>query len=246
MSIKRGPDGFPVEVPTTVTKKDDASIVGNSQTKIVVNLDDQPSSETPTVFTDVNASSDNSNDSLFLDEPTTVIAGSSPKKPVAETTEAPDEPKTTIARGKQKSNHSISGGSTVVESRSNATDSNAMADPVAGWLVVIAGAGQGNFMKLGYGQNTIGRNANERVCIDFGDSQISRANHAVVTYDPRGRQFYIQPGSGTNLVYIDDNEVPVLQPMLLNPLSHIHLGDTTLRFIPFCSKDFCWEELEEK
>lgn len=242
MSIKRGPDGFPVEVPTTITKKTDGDTAGNNQTKIVVNLDDQPDSEAPTVFTE---SSSNDGGSLFLDEPTTVLAGASSSKAAAEVSEPADEPKTTIARGKPSSDQSASSQGDVAAAGVS-KQSDAMADPVAGWLVVIAGAGQGNFMKLGYGQNSIGRGTSERVCVDFGDSQISRANHAVVTYDPRGRQFYIQPGSGTNLVYIDENEVPVLQPMVLNPLSHIHLGDTTLRFIPFCTKDFCWETLEDK
>ena len=115
---------------------------------------------------------------------------------------------------------------------------SAMKDPVVGWLVVIAGPGKGRGLKLGSGSNSMGRGTTNRVILDFGDRQISQSNHATVNYDPRGRRFYLQHGSGKNLTYL--NKQPVLAPVELKPLSHISLGDTVLRFVPFCDRDFSW------
>ena len=83
-------------------------------------------------------------------------------------------------------------------------------DLPAGWLVVLDGPGKGNIAVLGYGVNSIGRDPTERVPLDYGDAMISRTRHIVVTYDPRGRKFYVQHGSGANLSYLNDE--PILAP----------------------------------
>ena len=117
-----------------------------------------------------------------------------------------------------------------------------MDDPVVGWLVVVEGPGKGRAVPLGYGSNSIGRGATDRIKLDFGDEQISRSGHAVVTYDPRGRQYYVQHGGGTNLTYIGDQ--PVLAPTALPALSHISIGHTVLRFVPLCGAEFDWQDTE--
>jgi hypothetical protein len=112
--------------------------------------------------------------------------------------------------------------------------------PVVGWLVVVEGPGRGKSVTLGYGMNTIGRESGNRVCLTFGDMQISRTKHATLTYDPRGRKFFIQHGESTNLTYV--GESPVLAPLELKPGDLIRLGDTTvLKFIPLCGDDFNWD-----
>ena len=111
-----------------------------------------------------------------------------------------------------------------------------MADPVVGWLVVVAGPGKGQVCKLGYGTNSLGRGENSRGRLDFGDEQISRENHAALTYDPRGRKFYLQHGGGVNLTYLGDT--PVLSPTPLEPMQDISIGDTTLRFVPVLRSGF--------
>ncbi len=116
---------------------------------------------------------------------------------------------------------------------------SAMENPPVGWLVVIAGPGQGNVVTLGNGANSIGRDASQRLSLDFGDEMISRTNHATITYDPRGKKFYIQHGGGTNLTYVNDQ--PVLAPVELQPLTHILIGNTTLRFVPLCGQVFDWD-----
>jgi len=111
-------------------------------------------------------------------------------------------------------------------------------DPVVGWLVVVDGPGKGKSLKLGYGMNSVGRAADERVPIDFGDEEISRKGHAALVYDPRGRKFYLQHGDGRNLTYLGEN--PVLQPTELLGGETIGIGNTKLVFVPFCGETFSW------
>ena len=112
--------------------------------------------------------------------------------------------------------------------------------PVVGWLVVVEGPGRGKSVTLGYGMNPIGREPGNRVVLPFGDMQISRSKHATLTYDPRGRKFFIQHGESSNLTYV--GELPVLSPVELKPGELIRLGDTTvLKFIPLCGDDFNWD-----
>ncbi|MEI6607677.1 MAG: FHA domain-containing protein [Verrucomicrobiota bacterium] len=112
--------------------------------------------------------------------------------------------------------------------------------PVVGWLVVVEGPGRGKSVTLGYGMNTIGREPGNRVILPFGDMQISRTKHATVTYDPRGRKFFIQHGESSNLTYV--GEQPVLSPIELKSGEIIRLGDTTvLKFIPLCGDEFNWD-----
>lgn len=114
--------------------------------------------------------------------------------------------------------------------------------PVVGWVVVLQGPGRGRAVPLGYGMNTLGRDPDNRVCLPFEDEQISRKKHAVITYDPRGRKFYIQHGESSNLTYL--GEVPVLAPAMLQGGETIRLGDrTVLRFVRLCGDDFSWEAI---
>ena len=118
-----------------------------------------------------------------------------------------------------------------------------MNDPPVGWLVIVDGPGRGRVVTLGMGVNSVGRDRKERVSLDYGDEMISRVNHGTITYDPRGRQFYLQPGRGTNLTYVDDE--PVLAPRALEPFTHVQMGNTILRFVPLCGAEFSWEDKAE-
>ena len=118
--------------------------------------------------------------------------------------------------------------------------SDAMEDPPVGWLVVVQGPGQGNAVTIGNGSNAIGRDPSERICLDFGDTLISRQRHALITYDPKGRKFYVQQGDGKNLTYLGD--APVLMPTELEGFSTIQMGETVLLFVPLCGERFDWAE----
>lgn len=110
---------------------------------------------------------------------------------------------------------------------------------VVGWLVCVKGPEKGKDFVLGSGRNFIGRSPSMDVSL-MGDIRISRENHAVVTYNPRGNNFSISYGTGHGIIYL--NGVEVLTPMKLEPYDQIELGETILSFIPFCGDRFQWEE----
>jgi len=117
-------------------------------------------------------------------------------------------------------------------------------DPVAGWLVITDGPGRGQDFTIRYGRNSLGRAEGQSVRLDFGDTQISRDSHAILTYDPKGRAFYIQGGTGRSLTYMD-GEV-VLAPQPIKSGAEIQLGDTSLRFIAFVGAGFDWSDRNEQ
>ena len=118
-----------------------------------------------------------------------------------------------------------------------------MADPPVGWLVVVRGPGKGRALTLGNGMNAIGRGGECRVRMDFGDDNISRTNHARLVYEPRQRRWLLNHGDGTNLTYL--NGEVVMSTVELQSGAEIQLGDTTLRFQAFCSKDFDWSDAND-
>ena len=116
-----------------------------------------------------------------------------------------------------------------------------MDDPPVGWLVVVDGPGMGSVATLGIGSNSIGRDPEaNRVALDHGDDMISRSDHGVVVYDSENRKFWIRHGDGTNLMYVNDEPVLSVQP--LEPVTHIRLGRTVLRFVPLCGEAFSWPD----
>lgn len=115
-----------------------------------------------------------------------------------------------------------------------------MNELIVGWLVIIKGPGQGQALKIGYGHNSIGRSAKERIALDFGDDGISRKRHTTLTYDPRGRKFYLQQGDGVNLIYL--NDAPLIGTQELAGGETIELGQTVLKFVPLCGPDFDWQD----
>ncbi len=118
-----------------------------------------------------------------------------------------------------------------------------MADPPVGWLVVVGGPGKGRVLTLGNGMNTIGRSASSRVRLDFGDENVSRQNHARLIYEPRQRRWLLGHGDGTNLTYLNgDLVVDVVE---IQAGAEIQLGETTLRFQAFCSKEFDWQDVDD-
>ena len=113
-------------------------------------------------------------------------------------------------------------------------------DPVTGWLVVMRGMGFGRSLQLGYGIHSVGRAEDQRVSVRFGDKKISRRSHVEISYDNNGRAFYIGPGRGSTLGYL--NGKPILQPSSLRSGDRITLGDTELAFVQFCGESFDWQQ----
>lgn len=168
-------------------------------------------------------------DSLFADAPSTAKERwDSPTKPIDR---ADREGKTRILSPLRRPS----------EDRGPQTDP--MADPPVGWLVVVRGPGKGSVLTLGNGMNAIGRGTSSRVRLDFGDDNVSRANHARVAYDPRERRWLLSHGDGANLTYL--NGEVVMAPVEIASGAEIQLGETTLRFQAFCSQEFDWPDVDD-
>jgi len=156
------------------------------------------------------------------------------------TSQGSADPKTRVVGGRRKKSSADADAGSGSSASGSATDP--MADPTVGWLIVVDGPGKGSVRSLGYGMNKIGRGADQRIVLDLGDEDISRDSHATVTYDPRGRKYFLQHGGGTNLTYLDDS--PVLTPVDLKPEAQFTVGSTTLRFVPLCGDGFDWQDEE--
>ena len=89
----------------------------------------------------------------------------------------------------------------------------------------------------------IGRNDDQAIQLDFGDTGISRSNHAVIAYDPEDRKCYLGHGGKANLVRI--NNMPLLSTEELTSGDMIRLGETRLRFVAFCDDSFDWTSQSE-
>lgn len=107
-----------------------------------------------------------------------------------------------------------------------------------GWLVVIAGPGRGESFALGPGVSTIGRGEDQAVCLDFGDTAISREAHALVAYDDESRQFFIGHSGKANLVRLNGRPVLTTEPLANG--DRIRIGETTLMLVSLCGPGFSW------
>ncbi|TDX58980.1 FHA domain-containing protein [Orenia marismortui] len=112
-------------------------------------------------------------------------------------------------------------------------------NPVVGWLVCIDGVERGKDYKIVSEKNFIGRSEEMHINI-VGDNNISRRNHAVISYNPKQRNFIIIPGAETTgIIYV--NEEAVYSPTELSPYDVIEMGESKFIFIPLCGQHFEWE-----
>lgn len=109
-----------------------------------------------------------------------------------------------------------------------------------GWLVVVEGPGRGASFTLTAGLSTIGRDADQTVALDYGDTSISRERHASIAYDPEEKRTYVGHGGKSNIVRL--NNKPLLTTEELSDGDMIKIGKTVLRFVEFCGEAFSWSE----
>ena len=111
-------------------------------------------------------------------------------------------------------------------------------DPVVGWLVCVHGREKGKDYRIRSENNTIGRSSDMYICIS-GDDSISRERHAIITFEPQTNSFYLRPGEGRGLAYL--NGKALFEAEQLQPYDEILLGKTQLLFVPLCGDRFKWE-----
>ncbi len=157
--------------------------------------------------------------------PTTRVIRPDPAKPRKVEPDAPA--RTVLVRGKQKIEHAAF-----------------ERDPVVGFLIVVGGPGLGSYRPIFEGNNTVGRSADNRIPLDFGDETISNEAQAYVRYDSSDRSFLFVPNlAKTNVVSVNDKRPA--GPVPLQPMDVITFGRTQVAFLPFCGKDFDWSEISE-
>jgi|GEM_PF-5096169 len=109
-----------------------------------------------------------------------------------------------------------------------------------GWLVVMGGPGRGHSMPLRNGVSQLGRGDDQSVQLNFGDTSISRTNHASIAFDEEKRCFFIGHGGKANLVRL--NGAPVLSTERLAHGDEIRIGETVLTLVAFCGEAFTWAD----
>ena len=130
------------------------------------------------------------------------------------------------------------------ESRSTANKNTSSAsDPVVGWLVCVKGVHFGESFYIGTGKNAIGRNSDNKIVL-WADNSVSRVKHALIVYEPKKRQFYIQPGDSSGLTYLNDEYIT--ESKLMKKHDVIELGESKFVFIPLCDDVFSWEDYISK
>ncbi|WP_428354292.1 FHA domain-containing protein [Methyloprofundus sp.] len=130
------------------------------------------------------------------------------------------------------------GNKTIFINRSSVSSDTAE-KPIVGWLVIISGKGKGHSFSFSYLRHKIGRDSGQDIALAFGDEKISRENHASIEFDPKLRKYYLMKGE--NLVYLNDGRVGS-EDKEIQMGDKITLGDTDLRFVPFCGEDFDWKD----
>lgn len=126
---------------------------------------------------------------------------------------------------------------------SNLTGGHTETEPVVGWLVAVSGKHMGESFTLKSGRNFVGRSSSMDIVLD-GDNTVSRERHAIIIYEPKARIFFAQPGESRELFYLNDEVV--LNNIVIQTNDTFLIGNTKLRFIPFCSKEFAWEDISRE
>lgn len=111
-----------------------------------------------------------------------------------------------------------------------------------GWLVLVSGPGRGHYFAVFTGMNSLGREAGNRICVDYGDDKISRQDHCFITFDDEKGTFWIQHGGKSNLVRVNDE--PVMAPIQIATGDYIRVGVSKFRFVALCDDRFSWNEFE--
>ena len=112
------------------------------------------------------------------------------------------------------------------------------AEPVVGWLVCVKGKHFGESFPIAAGRNATGRSPSNKIVL-HKDNAVSREKHAWITYDPKNRDFFLQPGEGSGLTYL--NGEIVMEYKKLGAMDKIELGEGMYLLVPLCGENFSWE-----
>ncbi len=126
---------------------------------------------------------------------------------------------------------------------SNQPEQTAKVQFPVGWILIVAGPGRGHCFSLFSGMAQMGRGEDQAIQLDFGDSAISRNNHAAIVYDAEEKKFILGHGGKANIVRL--NGKPLISNEDLADGDTIKLGGTTLQLKVLCGPDFDWSEADD-
>lgn len=112
-----------------------------------------------------------------------------------------------------------------------------------GWLVCIAGKNVGVDYRVFVGKNSIGRSTENAIDLS-GETSVSREKHAWVIFEPKKQEFFLKPGDGNSLVYLNDENVFDTVPLHNGDI--LELGNVKLLFVALCGPNFSWDNYLDK
>lgn len=114
---------------------------------------------------------------------------------------------------------------------------------VHGWLLATEGPLKGRSFPITYGNNTVGRSTGNTICLPH-DKKISRTQFSI-RFVRKKCCYIVSPiATATQITYVgEDDELYMPTPIHEGDLLRVS-PDTTLRFIPFCDKQFQWDYAE--
>lgn len=86
-------------------------------------------------------------------------------------------------------------------------------------------------------KNSIGRGTHFDINLSF-DKAISKDGDAIITYDSRGKKFFITLSAGKNNIY--RNGALLLTPEEIKDYDVLEIGTTKLVFRSFCNEEFTY------
>ena len=113
------------------------------------------------------------------------------------------------------------------------------ADPVVGWLICVKGEYIGESFNIVSGRNNIGRALTNNIALTK-EKTVSREKHAAIIFEPRNKQFFIQPGESSGLTYLNDELILGVKP--LKHKDFINMGATKFMFFQLCDEKFSWDK----
>lgn len=113
-------------------------------------------------------------------------------------------------------------------------------EPVVGWLVCVKGKHFGAAFNLFSGRNSVGRDYSNRVCIP-GDNTVSSIKHLWITYEPKKREFFVQPGESSGLVYLNGENI--MSSVKVEAYNRLEIGAGEYMLVPLCCDQFSWEDV---
>lgn len=112
-------------------------------------------------------------------------------------------------------------------------------EPVVGWLVCVKGKHFGEPFAISAGRNSVGRMPTNKVVLSK-DNTVSREKHVWITYEPKRREFFIQPGESSGLAYLNDENI--METRKLTDRDMVEIGDGKYMFVALCDSRFSWED----